>query len=96
MACQSFIKITPLPRAGRPLVCPIQPTMTPQQQLIEKYGAEASICEIPSEEFENDGLVVQVLRELGIETDALTYVNRRMKWSYTIEEFLDTLNQTNQ
>jgi hypothetical protein len=70
--------------------------MSIQQQLIEKYGAEESICEIPSEEFDNDGLVVQVLRELGIETDALTYVNRRMKWSYSIEEFLNTLNQTNQ
>jgi len=71
--------------------------MSLQQQLLDKYGADKCLCEIPTEEFENDGLIVQVLAERGIEQDALIYVDRHMKWSHTIEEFLITLNQiTNQ
>jgi hypothetical protein len=65
--------------------------MTPQQQLIEKYGAEESICEIPAEEFENDGLVVQILREKGITTDALIHINAHFCWATPIEQFINQI-----
>jgi hypothetical protein len=65
--------------------------MTPQQQLIEKYGAEEPICEIPVEEFDNDGLVVQILREKGITADALVHINAHFCWATPIQEFINQI-----
>ena len=65
--------------------------MNYQQQLIEKYGADESICEIPSEEFEKDGLVTQILREKGITTDALIHINAHFCWATPIEEFINQI-----
>jgi hypothetical protein len=65
--------------------------MSPQQQLLEKYGAEEPICEIPVEEFDNDGLVVQILRGKGITTDALIYVDSHFAWATPIQEFINQI-----